>query len=181
MDIRQQLLKGHSKLNIHKIVDFVGVDPIRFEQLISVFLSGPYRVTQRAAWPVSRCVERHPQLIKPHLGVVLKFLRKPDIHDAVKRNIIRLLQFVDIPEKYQGRVLDICFDFLQDKKEPVAIQVFSMTVIFNITGDKPEIRKELITIIEDILPYASAGFRSRANKLMTLAEPNRPYANKDHF
>lgn len=169
MDIRKQLLKDNSKINTLKIADFVGVNPERFEQLVSVFLDGPYRVTQRAAWPLSICVERHPSLIKPHLGTVLKQLEKPGIHDAVKRNITRLLQYTDIPKRYQGKVLDLCFNLLQDKKEPVAVKVFSMTVIYNLTHDQPEIRKELFTIIEDLLPYATAGFRSRASKILKHA------------
>ena len=166
MDIRKQLLKEHNKANTLKIVDFVDDSKIRFKQLVTIFLAGPYRVTQRAAWPLSICAERNPQFIKPHLKKIMDHIEKPGIHDAAKRNTVRLLQFADVPSALHGRLLNICFRFLQDKKEPVAIKVFSMTVIANIAKDKPEIMKELTIIIQDLIPYSTAAFRSRAARIL---------------
>ena len=103
MDIRKALLQEQSKNQINKVVDYVGDNPARFKVLIDVFLSGPYRVTQRAARPMSYCVEHNPHLIRPHLRTILNYLKTPGISDAVKRNVIRLLQFVDIPKSLHGK------------------------------------------------------------------------------
>jgi hypothetical protein len=166
MDLKREILKVHSKTQTNRIVRYVGNDPKRFSTLIKVFLAGPYRVTQRAAWPVAYCVEHHPDLVKAHLGTLLKHLSKPGIHDAVKRNTIRLLQFIDIPKRNQGQVAAICFQYLQDTKEPVAIRVFSMAVLGNLARENPELKQEIALLIEDHLPYASAAFRSRAKKVL---------------
>jgi hypothetical protein len=77
-----------------------------------------------------------------------------------------MLQFIDIPKKHQGVIADICFKSLIDKKEPIAIRVFSMTVIANLAAKIPELKNELIPIIEEQLPYASAGFVSRGKKVL---------------
>lgn len=166
MDLKKALLQEHSKAQTKKIVEFVGEHPGRFEKLVDVFLEGPFRVTQRAAWPLSYCVEHHPALIVPHLKRILDHLKKPGIHDAVKRNTIRLLQFTDIPKRFQAQVAHYCFQYLQDRKEPVAVRVFSMTVILQIAKNHPELKKELAMIIEDNLPYASAAFISRGRKVL---------------
>ncbi len=158
--------KEHSKAHCNKIVNFLGKDPKRFKNLIDAFLTGPYRITQRAAWPLSYCVELHPELIKPHLKRVLKYAKKPDVHDAVKRNIIRLLQFIEIPKSMQGVVVDVCFTFLKNPKESVAIRIFAITVLTNLSNILPELKNELIPIIEDQLPYGSAGFISRGRKAL---------------
>lgn len=149
-----------------KVVDYVGNNPARFKVLVEVFLSGPYRTTQRAAWPLSYCAEREPALIVPHLGHILKHLKKPGIHDAVKRNTMRLLQFVAIPKRYQGQVADHCFAYLQNPKEPVAIRAFSMTVLAAIARHNPGLRQELAIIIEDQLPFGSPAFVSRGRKVL---------------
>jgi hypothetical protein len=166
MDIRKEILKEHSMTYRNRVIAYVGSDKKRFADLIEVYLAGPYRVTQRASWPISYCVEQHPELIVPHFKKLLAFVLKPGVHVAVKRNTMRLLQFVDIPKKYQGQVAEIAFRFLNDKKETIAVQVFAMTVLANLAKSQPDLANELCTIIEDRLPYGSAGFRSRGSKLL---------------
>jgi hypothetical protein len=171
MDFRDRLQKEHSKNQTIKIADYVGFNKARFKELIDIYLAGPYRITQRAAWPISLCVERHPELILPHLGLILKFAARPGVHDAVKRNTVRLLQFIEIPRRYWGPVAELCFGYLKDRKQAIAIRVFSMTVLSGLVSREPDLRQELKLLIEDELPYGSPAFRSRASR--TLREISR--------
>ena len=166
MSLINEILKEHSKSQKDKIVNYVNNDPKRFADLVATFLAGPYRVTQRAAWPMSYCVENYPTLIKPHLKKIIDFLGKPGEHDAVKRNILRVLQFIPIPKSQQGKAVDLCLSFLTDGKQPVAIRVFAMTVLGNIARENADLKNEIVLIIEDQLPYGSAGFVSRARKTL---------------
>ena len=61
MNIRDALLEVHSKEQATKIANFVGDDPKRFAELMKLMMGPVYRLSQRAAWPVSYCVERHPE------------------------------------------------------------------------------------------------------------------------
>lgn len=160
------LQKGHSKAHSNAIAYYIGNNANRFKALVKVYLNGPYRITQRAAWPLSICVERWPYLIAPHLKRILDYLHEPDIHDAVKRNTVRLLQFIDIPKKYHGQVAEICFEYLQDRRTAIAIRVFSMTTLSHIIKDQPDMKNELRMILEDNFPYGSAAFKSRAKKVL---------------
>lgn len=169
MNIQTALEKEHSKSLTNKIVTHVGDDQNRFNILITIFLSGSNRITQRAAWPLSYCVMNHPKLINRHYPAILSMLKKPHPHDAVKRNIVRLLQFVDIPVRYQGKVIDACFQ-LMDPKEAIAVRAFSMTVLGNLAQKHPDLKKELRLLIEEQLPYGSAGYRGRAKKVLRQLE-----------
>lgn len=166
MDLKREILKEHGRKQAHKIADYCAASPSRFKSLIDTYLAGPYRITQRASWPLSICAEKHPALIKPHLKKLLDFMTKPGVHDAVKRNTMRLLQFVDVPKRNQAQVIYLCFDFLQQPKEAIAVRVFAMTSLSRVIADKPELQKELRIILEDYLPYGTAAFRSRASKLI---------------
>jgi len=157
---------GYSKMQRDKIVAYIGTNSSRFSELVSLFLAGPYRITQRAAWPLSRCVEINPEFIEPHLKKILTYTMTPGVPDAVKRNVIRLLQFIPIPKRLYGPTAKICFQFLSDKKEPVAVRIFSMTVLSNLAKKLPELKNELIPLIEDEMPYGSAGFVSRGRKVL---------------
>lgn len=172
MNILKELQKDFNKSACDRIVDFIGSDQKRFSLLVDAFLNSEYRITQRAAWPLSYSVKKHPELIKPHLKKIITNLKKPKIHDAVKRNTVRFLQFIEIPKSLHGITLDNCFKLLQDKKEPIAIKVFSMTVLGNLALEYPELKGELIAIIEDQMPYGSAGFISRGKKVLKLLKAN---------
>lgn len=166
MNMMQTLLRDHSRAMRDKIVAYVGHDKTRFATLVHLFLGGPYRITQRAAWPLSHCVEKHPNLIKPHLKKIIRNLSRPGLHDAVNRNTMRLLQFIYIPVALQGEIAALAFDMLSNRKEPIAVRVFAMSTLAKIAKDHPGLRSELRIILEDQLPYASPGVSSRARKIL---------------
>jgi hypothetical protein len=166
MNLREQILKEHSKANCMVVVEWVGSSQQRFDELFALFLYDEYRVTQRAAWPVSYCAEAHPAFIKKNFAALIKKLRQPNLHDAVKRNTIRLLQYVDIPKKYQGPVMDICFGYVASPTEAVAVKAFSLTVLGNLAKLYPEIIPEIKLLIEDQLPHQTPAFISRAKAFL---------------
>lgn len=166
MDLKKRLELGQSKQQTSELVDYVNGKPDRFKELVDVSLKGPYRITQRAAWPLSIAVEKWPYLIDPHLKILIKFMRKTGVHDAVKRNTMRLLQFIELPKRFHGEVADLCFMYLQDSNVAVAIRVFSMTVLQKIIADQPDLKNELKMILEDQLPYGTAAFKNRAMKVL---------------
>jgi hypothetical protein len=166
MDLRKMLVKEHSKAQCDRIVNYVGDDKDRFAELMRLFLSGEYRITQRAAWPLSYCVRRYPALINPYFKLLLDNLAKKGLHGAVIRNTVRLLQDVEIPKKYQGRVMSTCFDFIQSPETAIAVKAFSLTVLQHLSRDFPDILSELKLIIEEQWDQAPPAFRSRAKKVL---------------
>ncbi len=166
MDLRNQILKEHTKANCQKIVDWVGNDISRFNQLFNLFINDEYRVTQRAAWPMSYCVIAHPELMKNNFEKLIKNLEKPGLHDAIKRNTVRLLQHVDIPSKYEGPVMHLCFQYVESPDEAVAIKAFSLTILGNLSKKYPAIIPEIKLLIENQLPHQTAAFKQRAKKLL---------------
>ena len=123
-------------------------------------------MVQRAGWPISYCVEKYPHLIKKHFAKLLKNLDKKGIHGAVKRNTIRLLQYVEIPGKFHGQVMDICFRYITSPAEAVAVKAFSLTVLQNLAKKYPGIINELKLVIEERWDYETIAFKTRAKKLL---------------
>jgi len=166
MDLRNKILKEHTKENCKTIVDWVGNDLKRFNELFHLFLEDENRVTQRAAWPMSYCVIAHPYLMKNNFEKLLGNLNKPNLHDAIKRNTVRLLQSLTIPEKHEGAVMNICFKYLESPTEAVAIKAFALTILGNLSQKYPEIIPEIKLLIEDQLPHQTPAFKVRAKKLL---------------
>ena len=166
MKLRETILKEHSKANCRRIVKWVGNDQKRFDELFNLFLNDEYRVVQRAGWPISYCIEDHPQLIRKHFAKLLKNVEKKGIHEAVKRNTVRLLQYAEIPTKYHGQVMDLCFRYISSPTEPVAVKAFSITVLQNLAKHYPEIINEIKLIIEERWDYETVAFKTRAKKML---------------
>ena len=166
MNLREAILAEHSKANCTKIVNWIGSNQQRFDELVKLFLHDEYIVVQRAGWPLSDVVMKHPLLAHKHLGEILAYVTKPELHDAVKRNTVRILQVVTISKKLHGTVMNLCFDYLIDPAEKIAVKAFSLTVLQNLSKLYPEIKQELKTIIEDRWEFETAAFHSRAKKIL---------------
>jgi hypothetical protein len=164
MNIKEALLQEHSKTQMLKIVAYVGNDKKLFSELIALMLTADYRIAQRAAWPVSHCVQKNPTLIKPWFGKLIKHLEAENIHDAVKRNTLRILQDTDIPEKYCGKLYACCYAFLQSIKEPIAIRAFALTVLVNISKKYPELKREILHSAESLLHCGIPALESRSRQ-----------------
>ena len=93
-------------------------------------------------------------------------MNRPDLHDAIRRNGLKALELSPIAEKYYGQLANVCFRFISSGKEPIAIKAYSIGILDKIGDEIPEIRKELKLVLQDIMPYESAGFQSRARKVL---------------
>ena len=131
------------------------------------FLDEEYRLAQRAAWSVSWAARKKPGMITPHIKDLISVLHKKNVHDAVIRNSVRVLQEIEIPEDCHGEVMDACFRFIESPSMPVAIKVFSLTILFNLSKYYPEIQPELKLIIDDCWENETAAFKSRAKKILS--------------
>jgi hypothetical protein len=125
MDLRNKILQEHNKNSCLKIVNWIGNDLLRFNELFDLFLHGEYRIAQRSAWPLGYCAIAHPEFLKNNFKQLIDNLKKPGIHNSIKRNTVRMLQEVEIPERYEGRIMEICFNYVQSRtEEAVAIKAF---------------------------------------------------------
>lgn len=168
MDLETEILREHSKRQALRIASWVGHDRRRFRRLMELFLKGDRLITQRSAWVVGICADNHPELVRPHLKPLVKKMQEPGVHDAVKRNVVRILQTADIPNDLLGTVATLCFEYLGSVNEPIAVRAFSMTVLAKIAQREPDLMRELRLVIEQQLPYGSAGIRARARRVLKM-------------
>lgn len=166
MNIRAALLEVHSKAQAEKICNYVGDDPEKFAELMTFMFGSVYRLSQRAAWPVSYCIQRHPELITPYWTKLARQLEREDAHVAVRRNVARLLQFVEIPKRYAGRIFDACYALVADPAQPVAVRCFSMSVAAKIAKDSPDLLGELRTVVGHHPQSMTSALRIRASRVL---------------
>lgn len=161
------LLEEHSKKQTTLIVNYVGTDKNKFKSLVNLFLkSNNPKIRQRAAWPLSYAIETQPDFIHPYWSVFVVLLDQSGLHPAIPRNILRSFQFVDIPEKFQGKIMNYCFRILSDPKELPAFKAYSITILEKMAGLYPDILPELLLILKDQFENESPAFKSRARHIL---------------
>jgi hypothetical protein len=166
MDLRKQLVAENSRANCNKIVRWVGKHQDRFDELFGFFTGEEPRLAQLSAWPVNYAAMAHPALIKKHLGRLLRHLDRPGIHQAVKRNTIRLLQDIDIPAKYHGKLMDTCFRYLTVPGESIAVKAFSLRVLQHLCDKYADIVPEVKLLIEENYDRETPSFKARARMFL---------------
>jgi|SRR5690242_323199 len=168
MNIKEELLKEkiQTKTKALAIAEFACSSPKNFKELMKYFLAKEYRLAQRAAWSVSWATRKKPELIKPYIKDLVVQLGRTDVHRAVIRNSVRILEAIEIPQELHGDVMNACFTFIGKPATPVAIKAFSLTTLFNLSKLYPAIKNELKLIIESNLENETAAFKSRGKKIL---------------
>ncbi|HRH61574.1 MAG TPA: hypothetical protein PL045_13445, partial [Chitinophagaceae bacterium] len=114
-----------------------------------------------------------PAMIAPHLQTLVAQLQRGDVHIAVIRNSVRILEAIEIPEAFHGDVMNACFGFIEKPSTPAAVKAFSLTTLANLSRHYPEIKQELKLIIEERIPHETAAFKSRAKKILIKIQEQR--------
>jgi len=124
MNIREELLKQqiHFKKHAIEITEFAVSSDENFKELIDCFLSGDVRVAQRAAWSVSWAAHKQPQIVQPYVGVLISQLKRTDVHNAVIRNSLRILEDLDILRNFMVRLWMRAFNFYKDAIQPLQLR-----------------------------------------------------------
>jgi len=163
-NIREKILAlGSGELEVWKKA--VISDEQLFNQLFNLVFSGDHRLAWRSCWIIDIVSEERPELLIDKLSSIIKgFLYTED--RSLKRHFTRILCRYQIPEEYQGSIVNRSFELLAPS-EPIAVRVFALQLLFNISLVVTELKRELITVIESLMDEgASRGFINRSEKLL---------------
>ncbi len=175
MIIRDEILKEHSRTNALKIASYACSSKKNFKELMQCFLDKEYRVAQRAAWSVSWASRQKPEMIEPYIKTLVEQLKRKDVHQAVIRNTVRIFEELELPKAFHGEVMNACFYFIEEPSTPVAIKSFSLTILFNLSKQYPEIKNELRLIIEERWDTETAAFKARGKKILKSFKTNNQH------
>src|SRR5690606_25128186 len=101
MNLGQNLLGKPSLAKRDKIIAYIGDDADKFNDLFFNLKGTETNAARMAAWVVTNVVDNHPDLIHPYQRELADILTQPGIHDAIKRNILRIFQEIEIQKNLE--------------------------------------------------------------------------------
>lgn len=163
--LREILLNESSRRNTDLVADLVFQKPELLKDLVEIILSNDEKASWKAAWALDTLDEQHPGLVGPYLFSVIHHLRFTK-HDGVRRSTLRMLTRTVIPEEVEGELISLCFDWIVELKEAVAIKVFAMDLLYRYSKKEPALKNELIASIELRMQEETPGFQTHGRQLL---------------
>ncbi len=149
------------EIMVKKIIN----NPNYFRLLLDIALYNKEQKSWRAAYVVDKIHDITPELLLPFLDEMTLQL-KEEKNSSKKRHFLKLISMNTIAKKHQVFLVDYCLITLKSDKEPPAVRVHAMQILFNISENEPELKSEILAAIEHEMRYHStAGIISRGSKL----------------
>ncbi len=133
--------------NLPLIVSEMEAHPDKLRLLMDVALHGKQPKSWRAVYVTDKINDNHPDLIAPFIPEIILQLKK-EKNSSKKRQFLKLVSKHDIPEKYFSFLIDYCLNCFTSSNEPVAVRVFAMQILYNISDKKPDLKPELLLVTE---------------------------------
>lgn len=163
---KQELLKLiDSWENITFWLPQISQHPEFYDLLMDIALNDTSKNSWRAAWMIDKINESFPKLIIPYIPQIIGQLKKEE-STSKKRHFLKQISLNTIPKTNYGFLVDYCLTALSSAKEPPAVRVHAMQILYNISEDEPDLKPELLAVIQHEIEYHStAGIISRGLKL----------------
>ncbi len=139
--------------------------PELYRLLIEIAFYDENPKSWRAAYLVDKINDNYPELLRPFINEMIEQL-KVERNESKKRHFLKLTSLNELPIEQLGFLTDFCIDVFTSDKEPVAVRVHAVQVLFNISEVQPDLKPEILLIVEhEMENHFSAGILSRGGKI----------------
>jgi len=165
MEINDILEEHPHKIGWQVLAKEALTNPELLKELFNTLLTGEERYARTTAEVLRHASDEDRTIAQPYIDDLIKRISNAP-HPGIIRVIFRFFQYATFNEDQSGRVTNVAFNYLTDRNQPIAIRVFAMSTLANISKSYPELRPELIAVLEENLSEESAGYRNRAMKII---------------
>ncbi len=152
--------------NLPIVIKEIVNNPEYYKMLMDLALYHPDEKSWRAAYLVDKINDDFPELLQPYIDEMINQL-KAEKNSSKKRHFLKLISQNMIDEKHFGFLVENCIAMLTSAREPTAVRVHAMQVLYNISETETGLKPELILIIEHEMEFHStAGILTRGRKLV---------------
>ena len=160
-------LVDSSRLLADILVDDIGNDQERFNEMMDIASRDEYPLSMRAARIIALSSQNYPELMVSRIDQIIKILKKCKT-DGVRRSLLKILTGLPIPftEDQLGILTDLAFAWLTDIREPVSVRYYSIEILQIVAGIYPEIGTELSQILSGMMDGSSSGLKAKSRKVL---------------
>ena len=148
-----------------EMISFMNAHPEYFDEVVELALSDKQRYSWRAAFVLWSVIEENDKRIKKHIKKIVKTVK--DKNDGHQRELLKILLMMQLDDKYEGILFDICMNVWEQINKAPSVRVNALKLIIKIANKHPELKKEISFLAQDhYLESLSPGARHSVRKLM---------------
>ncbi|WP_299578730.1 hypothetical protein [uncultured Sunxiuqinia sp.] len=151
---------------IETLTSYLVEHPEEISMLVQIGLHDSQKESWRALWIVDKIHEKKPALIGPYLPQFIDSLHQVT-NESKLRHLLKIISLNPILPDRLTFLLDFSIAELTNAARPIAIRVHAMQLLYEIALVEPELRAEVIQLIEHEMTFhASPGILSRGKKIL---------------
>lgn len=157
----------HILMNSYKdeMISFMNAHPEYFDEAIELAISDKQPYSWRAAWLLWSCIDENDTRVQKHIDKIVSTTKTKS--DGHQRELLKILLMMELDEKYEGVLFDICMDIWEQISKAPSVRINALRLIIKIADKHPELRQEISFLTQDhYLESLSPGARHSALKLM---------------
>lgn len=163
-EIADRLTENRSKANVTRIIRDIELHGMDFHLFFQEVNNRPHPTNWYMTWLFSDFVKRNPREGAKAQHLIWQQLKQVE-NESMLRDLWRCLSFIQVNEELSGEIYDTAFQVIPSQKFAIAIRAHAMLTACNIAMPYPELRAELILVLDGLQEEESAGIRSRGRNL----------------
>jgi hypothetical protein len=148
-----------------EMISWLKSHPEHFDEAIKLAISDKQPFAWRAAFLLTSCMEENDRRIQKHIKAIVDTIKtKKDGH---QRELIKILYKMDIKEKYEGILFDICITIWEGIDKNPSVRITALKFILKVANKHPELLEEIVFLTQDhYLESLSPGVRRSIERMM---------------
>lgn len=158
-----------------EMVEFLITHPEYFEDAVQLAVSDNQPFAWRSAFVLFDCIDQNDIRLKKHINTILKCIK--DKKDGHQRELLKILYKMELNEKQEGIVFDICIRLWEQIGKDPSVRITALKFIIKIAGKYPELMEEISFLIQEqylitLSPGVKKSIRKMINQLNIRQEAN---------
>lgn len=166
--IREKILEAKAERDFVQLRTFFDKNPDGIQSLVKVVVDEEeYPLKEYGSWILVHLCKSHVSLVRPYYNQFVDHLFISE-DQTVLRNVANIISHLKIQDYRESELIDQLIRFIQEHSHKVALHVYSMQILALFVLKYPELKKEIVEIIElhdkDKTPAFNAGKRNFLKK-----------------
>lgn len=148
MNLRDLIAGIRKEGNYSEVEDYFIANPNDINTLVQFVINHePYPIEEYASWVLLHISKRKPERVRGFYNSLIDVSFSTS-NQSVLRNVICIIDNLSISSYRESEFIDLLIKFIQNPKNKVALQVYSIYVLIQFVTKYPELHAEIKQVID---------------------------------
>ena len=164
MKAETELQKVLLEFKKEDMISFLNSHPECFDEAINLAITENQPFSWRSAWLLWGVLKENDIRIRPHIKSIISSIKNKK--DGHQRELIKILSKMDLNEKEEGYIFDICVTLWEKIRSAPSVRYNALLMILKIADKHPELKCEIAYLLQNhYLESLSPGIKNAVSRI----------------